>query len=470
MLEWLHRLFNPRSVAVVGASERAGTVGRAVLENLLATFKGEILPVNYKYDSVLGLRCYRSVRDLPKAPDLAVVAVPAGSTPEVVRDLCGLGTRVSIVVSAGFKETGPEGAKLEAELVSAARSCGMRILGPNCLGVYDPWSGLDTIFNPNDRQAKPGAGGVAFLSQSGALGAAILDWLAEAGIGLSKFVSYGNAADIKEWELVEYLAEDPRTTVIAMYVEGVEDGRRFMESVRKAVARSKPVVVLKGGKTEAGGRAATSHTGSLAGRGEVFASAVRQAGAVTVDGLEELISVLKLFARGMIPKGRRVGIVTNGGGAGVLAVDSVESLGLDLARLAASTTEQLRRVLPPAASTSNPVDILGDAPPERYAAAVEAVANDPNVDSVIVIALMQSPAFDPRKFAELIKGVRGLRGKPVALVAPGGSYTVEHSRELEKELSVPYYRTPEEAVRALKLAVEWYEKYMSMKGTGSFQV
>lgn len=463
-MEKLHKLFNPGSVAVVGASEKVGTVGRAILENLLTTFKGEILPVNYKYDKILGLKCYRSVRDLPKAPDLAVIAVPASSTPKVVRDLCSLGVKFSIVISAGFKETGPDGARLEDELVSAARSCGMRILGPNCLGVYDPWSGLDTIFNPNDRQAKPGAGGVAFLSQSGALGAAILDWLAEAGIGLSKFVSYGNAADIKEWELVEYLAEDPRTTVIALYVEGVEDGRKFMESVRRAVARGKPVVVLKGGKTESGVKAVASHTGSLAGRGEVFSSAVRQAGAVAVDSLGDLINVLKLFARGEIPRGRRVGIVTNGGGAGVLSVDAVESVGLSLAKLEASTVENLRRALPAAASANNPVDILGDAPPERYVTAIEAVARDPNVDSVIVITLMQSPAFDPKRFAELVKELRSQLRKPVVLVAPGGSYTMNHSKELEKELAIPYYRTPEEAVRALRLAVEWYERYRSIKG------
>jgi len=463
-LEALHKLFNPESVAVIGASEKEGTVGRAILENLLATFKGEILPVNYKYDYVLGLKCYRRVADLPRAPDLAVVAVPATSTPGVIRDLCNLGTRVSIVISAGFREVGPEGAKLEVELVKAARSCGMRVVGPNCLGVYDPWNGLDTIFNPNDRQSKPRAGGVAFLSQSGALGAAILDWLAEAGIGLSKFVSYGNAADVKEWELVEYLANDSRTAVIALYVEGVEDGRRFMASIRKAVAMGKPVVLLKGGRTEAGSSAASSHTGSLAGRAEIFISAARQAGAIVVDNLGELINVLKVLTWGGPPKGRRVGIVTNGGGAGVLAADSVELAGLSLAPLTEGTLEYLRGALPPASSIKNPVDILGDAPPERYAVAVEAVAEDPNVDSVVIITLMQSPAFDPRRFIELMRGIKEKVRKPMVLVAPGGGYTVKHSREVERELAIPYFRTSEEAVKALKLATEWYERYKSVEG------
>ncbi len=457
-------MFNPEIVAVIGASDKEGTVGRAILENLIATFRGEILPVNYKYDYVLGLKCYRKVADLPRAPDLAVVAVPATSTPEVIRDLCSLGTRVSIVVSAGFREVGPEGAKLEVELINAARSCGMRVVGPNCLGVYDPWSGLDTIFNPNDRQSKPRAGSVAFLSQSGALGAAILDWLAEAGIGLSKFVSYGNAADVKEWELVEYLASDSRTAAIALYVEGVEDGRRFMASIRKAVATGKPVVLLKGGRTEAGSSAASSHTGSLAGKAEVFVSAARQAGAIVVDNLGELINVLKVLTWGGPPRGRRVGIVTNGGGAGVLAADSVELAGLNLAPLTEGTLEHLRRALPPAASIKNPVDILGDAHPERYAVAIETVVKDPNVDSVVIITLMQSPAFDPRKFIELLRGIKEKVGKPMVLVAPGGSYTVKHSREVERELAIPYFKTAEEAVRALKLATEWYERYRSTEG------
>ncbi|MCX8208125.1 MAG: CoA-binding protein [Sulfolobales archaeon] len=455
----LEVMFKPRSIAVIGASEKPGTVGRAVIENLLNSFKGDIYPVNQKYDLVFGLKCYKSVRELPKTPDLAVVAVPARSTPELARGLCEIGVRVSIVVSAGFKEVGAEGAKLESELVSAARSCGMRILGPNCLGIYDAWSGVDTIFNPGDRQSKPGPGTIALLSQSGALGAAILDWLAESEIGMSKFVSYGNAADIKEWELVEYLVEDPQTKVIALYVEGVEDGRRFVGSLRKAIAAGKPVVVLKGGRTQSGVRAVTSHTGALTTSSDVFISAVKQAGAIVVENLSEFVGLLKVLEWSGPPRGRKVAVVTNGGGMGVLAADEVESKGMALAPLSAESIEKLKKTLPPAASPNNPIDILGDAPPERYRAAMEIALSDSEVDLVLVITLMQSPAFDPLKFIELVRDVRSQSLKPIVLVAPGGGYTIKYAKIIERELRVPCFKSPEEAVRVLKLAGEWYEKY-----------
>ncbi|MEM1681562.1 MAG: CoA-binding protein [Sulfolobales archaeon] len=460
---YLERLFKPKSIAVIGASEKHGTVGRAIMENLLGKFRGEIYPVNVKYETVFSLKCYKGVNELPKSPDLAVVAIPAASTPKAIEELCKLGVRVSIVVSAGFKEVGEEGARLEVELVRKARTCGMRVLGPNCLGVYDAWTGVDTIFNPSDRQSKPSPGSVAFLSQSGALGAALLDWLAEAGIGMSKFVSYGNAADIKEWELIEYLARDETTRIISLYVEGVEDGREFLNSLRKAVMAGKPVVVLKGGRTPTGVKAAVSHTGALSSSAEVFLQAVKQAGAIAVDSISDMVGVLKLLEWFEPPKGRSIAIVTNGGGAGVLAVDAVEAEGLKMAVLSKETIESLRRALPSAASTLNPIDILGDAPPERYRVAIDLVVNDINVDSVLIITLMQSPAFDPHKFVELLLDIRNKTTKPMVLVAPGGEYTEKHARIVEKKLRVPYFKSPEEAVKALKLCAEWFEK--KMKGT-----
>ncbi len=452
------KFFGPRSIAVVGASERPGTIGRAIMVNLLEAFGGEVYPVNVKYETVFGLRCYKSIRELPKAPDLAVIAVPAASTPRIVEELCELGVGFAIVISAGFKEVGEEGARLERELVERARACGMRILGPNCLGVYDAWNRVNTIFNPVDRQSMPGPGPVAFISQSGALGAALLDWLAEAGIGMSKFVSYGNAADVKEWELIEYLAQDEKTRIIAAYVEGVEDGRRFVESLRMARAAGKPVIVLKGGRTQSGTRAAVSHTGAMISSPGIFLSAARQAGAIVAESVSELVNVLKLLEWCGPPKGRRLAIVTNGGGAGVLAADAAEAEGLSLATLSEETVEHLKRALPPAASPHNPVDVLGDAPPERYREAVDAVLGDAGVDSVVVITLMQSPAFDPPKFIDLMRDVRARASKPIVLVAPGGEYAVRHSRSIERELRVPCFRSPEEAVRTLRLAAEWYER------------
>jgi len=455
---YIEKLFNPGTIAVIGASEKQGTVGRAIMENLLRGFRGEVYPVNVKYETVLGLKCYKGIDELPKTPDLAVVAIPAASTLKVVEELCKLGVRVSIVVSAGFKEIGEDGARLEIELVKRARTCGMRILGPNCLGVYDAWTGVDTIFNPGDRQSKPTPGSVAFLSQSGALGAALLDWLSEAGIGMSKFVSYGNAADIKEWELIEYLAYDGETRIISLYVEGVDNGREFLNSLRKAAAAGKPVVILKGGRTPSGVRAVVSHTGALSSPSEVFLYAVRQAGAIVVDSVSEMVGVLKLFEWFEPPKGRGIAIVTNGGGAGVLAVDATEAEGLRIANLSKETIESLRRALPSAASPLNPVDLLGDAPPERYRAAIDLVINDINVDSVLIITLMQSPAFDPHKFVEQLQDIRSRTTKPMVLVAPGGEYTERHAKIIERKLRIPYFKSPEEAVKALRLSIEWFEK------------
>ncbi len=451
----LEMFFNPSSVAVVGASEKPGTVGRAIMQNLLTRFKGSIYPVNIKYEKVFGIRCYKSVLEIEGNVDLAVIAVPAKFTPNIIRDCGEKGVSAAIVISAGFKETGEEGVRLEEELVAVARKHGVRVLGPNCLGVYDAHTGLDTIFNPNDRQAKPGPGNVAFISQSGALGAAILDWLSEAGVGMSKFVSYGNAADVKEWELIEYLADDDKTKVIIAYIEGVEEGIRFLRSIRKAVARHKPVVVLKAGKSSKGLRAVASHTGSLAGRYEVYESALKQYGALVVKELNELIVAAKALSWLPVPKGEKIAIVTNGGGAGVLATDATELLGLTLAELSPETKNKLRIKLPSAASVENPVDVLGDAPPERYEAAIEEVLSDENVDAVLVIGIMQSPAFDPEGVLRVLKNCISKYNKPIVVAAPGGEYTADKLRRIEQEVRIPTFKTPEEAVNALWYVVRW---------------
>ncbi|MCD6341196.1 MAG: CoA-binding protein, partial [Desulfurococcales archaeon] len=311
------------------------------------------------------------------------------------------------------------------------------------------------IFNPDDRQAKPSPGNVAFISQSGALGAAVLDWLSEAGVGMSKFVSYGNAADIKEWELIDYLADDEKTKVITAYIEGVEEGVKFLQSIRKAVSKRKPVIVLKAGKSSKGLRAVASHTGSLAGRYEVYESALKQYGALVVKELNELIVAAKALSWLPVPKGERIAIVTNGGGAGVLATDAIELLGLTLAELGEDTKSKLRSKLPPAASVENPVDVLGDAPPERYEVAIEEVLRDKNVDAVLVIGIMQSPAFDPEGVLKVLRNCVSKYDKPIVVAAPGGEYTVDKLRRIEREVKIPTFRTPEEAVKALWYVVRW---------------
>ncbi len=461
--EVFSKFFSPKSIAVIGASIKRGTVGRAIMENLKERFKGRVYPVNVKYDEVLGLKCYKSVLEIPETPDLVVVAVPARVVPSVLEECGRKGVRAAIVISAGFKEVGEEGAKREEELVKVARKWSMRIIGPNCLGVYDAHSGLDTIFNPNDRQAKPGPGSVALISQSGALGAAILDWLAEAGVGMSKFVSYGNAADVQEWELIEYLAEDPATKVIMAYIEGVSDGRKFLNALRKATEKGKPVIVLKAGKSEKGMKAVASHTGSLAGQYAVYEAAIKQFGGLLVNELNELVVAAKTLSWLPAPSGDRIAIVTNGGGAGVLATDAVELLGLRMAELSEQTKARLKESLPPAAAVNNPVDVLGDAPPERYKVALEAVLRDENVDAVLLISIMQSPAYDPRGVLEAAKELVGKYGKPVVMAAPGGKYTLDKLRMFEYEARIPSFRTPEEAARALSYMVAWARVCQRMK-------
>ncbi len=455
--------FKPRSVAVLGASIVEGTIGRAIMDNLVSKFKGAIYPVNPKYDVVSGLKAYKSCSELPETPDLIVVAVPAKIVPQVLDECGSRGVKAAIVISAGFKEVGEEGEKLEKMLVSVARERGIRVIGPNCLGVYDAYSRLNTIFNPPDRQKVPPPGNVAFLSQSGALGAALLDWLAEYNIGMSKFISYGNAADVKEWELLEYLIEDPETKVIMMYIEGVEDGKNLLKVVRKATVAGKPVIVLKAGKSEKGIRAVSSHTGSLAGSYKVYEAGLTQNGALVVNELDEFVLAAKALSWLPAPRGNKVAIVTNGGGAGVLTTDAVELLGLRLVELSEETKKYLRSKLPPAASLNNPVDILGDAPPERYEVAMEAVMKDENVDLVIVIGIMQSPAFKPLEVLESMKRLVKEYEKPIVFVAPGGEYTVNNLKKIEFEARIPTFKSPEEAAKAYYFLTTWYKNHEILK-------
>ena len=450
----LRHFFEARSIAVIGASEKPGTIGRAIMTNLLERFKGKIYPVNIKYDQVFGLKCFKSVLEIPDEVDLAVIAVPAKVVPKVADDCGKKGVKTLLVISAGFKEVGPEGAELERRLVEVVRKYGMRMIGPNCLGIYDAHTGLDTIFNPSEKQLKPKPGVIAFISQSGALGAAILDWMGLAGIGMSKFISYGNAADVKEYELIEYLAEDPKTKVITAYIEGVEDGRKLMSAVSKAVRLGKPVVVLKAGKTERGAKAASSHTGALAGAYKIYEAGLKQAGAIIVDDLYELFIALKALSLSKPPKGKGVAIVTNGGGAGVLATDSIELLGLEVANLSRETIDELRKVLPPAASPYNPVDVLGDAPASRYEEALRIVSKDPNVHSILVIALLQAPALDGDELVNTVREFSKSVDKPIVMSFPGGAYAEKYMKIME-EAGIPSFKTVMEAVKAIKYLYEF---------------
>lgn len=440
----LEGLLRPRSVAVVGASREPGKVGRYVLDNLLAGgFPGPVYPVNPTADEVAGLRAYPSVLDLPETPDLAVVAVPSPAAAEVLRQCGTLGVPAAVVISAGFKETGPEGAALERELVAAAAEGGVRLLGPNCLGVVCAPCRLNASFAP----AAPPAGDIAFMSQSGALGTAILDWASGEGFGLSYFVSLGNKADISEADLMTAWETDDDAKVVVAYLESVAHGPRFVEAATRLSA-AKPLVALKSGRSDAGARAVSSHTGSLAGSEQAYDAAFRKAGIVRADGVEDLFDLAVAFSRQPLPRGRGVAVLTNAGGPAILATDACDALGVPMAALERETIEGLRAFLPPAAALYNPVDILGDARADRYEAAARLLYDDPNVHALLLLLTPQAmtQAVDT---AAAVAAIASAAGKTTLGCLMGGD-AVRPAREALREAGVPVFAFPERAVRTLQ--------------------
>ena len=435
-------LLAPSSVALVGATEREGALGRLVWQNLAAGgLRGALTPVNPKHPQVFGQRCYARLRDLPKAPDLAVLVTPAQTIPTLLEEAGAAGVRAAVVLSSGFGETGDAGRALQAEALAAARKHGLRLLGPNCLGLMRTDAGLNATFSPVT--ALPGR--LALLSQSGAICTAILDWAKPSGVGFSSVVSLGAAADVDFGELLDFLVADPATDAVLMYVEGIRDARRFVSALRTA-ARAKPVVVLKVGRHASGTRAAASHTGALTGSDAVFDAALRRGGTVRVRTYTQLFAAARLLATGRAAAGERLAIITNGGGPGVMAADSAVDNGVPLATLSKETVELLNGKLSPQWSRRNPVDIVGDAPPQRFADATSAVLADPGVDALLV---MYSPvAVTPPEAAAhaVAEAVRGSR-KPV-IAAWLGDISPTRTRSYLEERGLPNFYTPENAVEA----------------------
>ncbi|NOZ89163.1 MAG: hypothetical protein GXO15_04475, partial [Crenarchaeota archaeon] len=461
--------FEPRGIAVVGASRTPGKVGYVITLNLKRSFPGPVYPVNPRAREVLGLPAYPSLLDVPDPVDLAVVAVPARVVPRVAEEAGRRGLRGLVVISAGFREVGGEGVELERRLVEVARRYGLRVVGPNCVGVYSPPSGVNTTFFDPRRQGFPGPGPVAFLSQSGALGAALLDWAAARGIGVSRFVSLGNKADVDEADLLAYLRGDPWTRVVALYIEGLQpgEGGRFRGALEEFTLY-KPVVALKAGRSEAGARAAASHTGSLAGSYRVYEAVFRQTGVVPASTTEELFSVSLGLALQPPMRGRRVGIVTVGGGSGVLASDELVELGLEVPRLSGETQARLRRVLLPIASPRNPVDVTGSAVDEHLLESVRILWESGEVDAIMVIPYFNVAGVTdefPRKLAGLLEELR--RGSetplPVVGVVTGGGYSWRLAREMESLAGVPVYPTETLAARALA-ALHRYGRWLEKRG------
>jgi acetyltransferase len=437
----LDALFAPESVAVIGATEAAGSVGCAVLENL-ASFPGPVFPVNPRRERVLGRPAYPSISAVPRAVELAVIVTPAATVPRIVGECAEAGVKCAVIISAGFKECGSEGVALEREIL--ARRGAMRIVGPNCLGLMIPALSFNATFATT--LARPGS--VAFLSQSGALCTAILDWSLRENVGFSAFVSIGSMLDVGWGDLIDYLGDDPQTKSIVCYMESVGDARAFLSAAR-AVAFTKPIIVIKVGRTAAAARAAASHTGTLTGSDDVLDAAFRRAGVLRVETIEELFDMAEVLAKQPRPRGPRLAIVTNAGGPGALATDMLVSSGGQIAPLSSETIDALNNLLPPEWSHGNPVDLLGAADADCYARAVEILSRDANTDGLLVVLTPQAMT-DPNGTAERLAAVAKSSAKPVLASWMGGS-SLDGARATLNRAGIPTYDYPDEAARAFAL-------------------
>lgn len=440
---YLTSLFAPDSVAVFGASDRKNSVGEVVLRNLLSSdYKGAIYPINPKHKKIQGKAAYASLAELNQPVELAVVATPAKTIPAIVESCGEHGVKMMLIMSAGFRETGPEGLRLEQEVTQLAKRYGIRLMGPNCLGIIRPSKQLNITFGHNNAKK----GNLAFVSQSGAICTAILDWAEMNGIGFSAVVSTGIAADLDFGDYLDYLVSDPETSSILLYIEGIKDARRFMSSLRMA-ARMKPVIALKVGRHSAGAAASMSHTGALVGSDETFSAALSRSGVLRVCSISQLFSAAKALSSSRYRgAAERLVIITNGGGPGVMAADRATDLKIELSELTKPTVEALNQVLPSVWSHSNPVDVIGDATPERYQQAVEICLKDPNVDGAIVILTPQAMT-EPTNVAKAVIETAKHSQKPVLTSWMGGNQ-IEEARELFSNARIPSFRTLENAVDA----------------------
>jgi acetyltransferase len=457
-------IFQPKSVAVIGATEREGSVGRTILWNLMTNaFGGTIYPVNLKRNSILGIKAYRTVSEIPDMLDLAVIVTPAHTVPAIVQECADAGVRGVIIISAGFKERGPDGAALEQEILTIARKSKIRVVGPNCLGVMNPTSGLNATF----AAAMARSGSVGFISQSGALCASVLDWSFRENVGFSAFVSIGSMLDVDWGDLIYYLGDDPRTKSIVIYMETVGNARSFLSAARE-VALTKPIIVIKPGRTAAAAKAAASHTGSLVGSDEVLAAAFRRSGVLRVDSIDDLFNMAEVLAKQPRPMGPRLTIVTNAGGPGVLATDALISNRGELTDLTAETMARLDEILPAHWSHNNPVDILGDADAERYQQAINIINEDPNSDGMLVILTPQAMT-EPTQTAQLLKEKYGRPpgyafGKPVLASWMGGA-DVTGGQSILNQANIPTFDYPDTAARVFQYMWRYQKRLESLYET-----
>lgn len=458
-------LFNPRGVAVIGASSTPGKVGFDVMRNLInGKFPGRLYPVNTNYNQLFGYKCYTDVKDIDGPLDLAVFMIPPKFIPGVMEDLGKRGCDTAIVISAGFKEVGAEGAAMERAMLEVAARYGMRILGPNCLGAINNSARLNASFSAG----MPPEGNIGFISQSGALGTAILDWSYASNVGFSRFVSLGNKCDIDEVDMLEAMGKDKSTDVIVGYIEGTNRGREFMDTVLK-ITKKKPVILIKSGTSEAGARAASSHTGSIAGSEAAFEAAFKQSGIIRAYSVQDLFDYAAAFSSQPLPQGNKIAILTNAGGPGIMAADAVGDSRVEIARLSKETIEKLKEKLPPAAGFNNPVDVIGDADAKRYADGLEILLQDPGVHGVAVILTPQGMT-QVEETAKAMAYASLVSNKPIMGAFMGEESVSSGVHQLQKS-RIPVYGFPERAVRVfarLSEYADWKRKPSEKPATARY--
>jgi len=443
----LDKFFNPNSIAVIGASRTPGKLGYTILENLKYSFKEKLYPINPNSGEILGLTTYSSVLDVEEPIDLGIIVVPAEIVKNVLLECKKKKINFIIIISSGFSEIGEK--ERELKLKNIFKRSKMRVIGPNCIGVYK--KDLDMIFFPRNRLKRPTSGSISFITQSGAFGSILLDIMANEGVGVSKFISIGNKIDVDEIDLINYLERDLNTRCIAIYLESISNGKEFIRTAKRVV-KKKPIVVFKAGKTEKGTEAVASHTGALAGSAKIYSAAFKQAGIIEAESSEEIFDFAKALSNQPVLKNNKIAIVTDGGGFGIVATDAAINYGLELPPFEDSSVKALKKILPKYGIPKNPVDLTGDATVERYQKALKIVLNDKNISGVVCIALMQLPTLTD-EIVDVLRDCKAF-GKPITVCSAGGEYVLERNRKLEA-LGIPVYPTPERAVKALSILYKY---------------
>ncbi|TRO46058.1 CoA-binding protein [Candidatus Bathyarchaeota archaeon] len=467
----LNAFFNPCSAAIIGATKKVDKAGNVIFKNFAynktrGVFKGEIYPVNPNEESILGFKCYPSITEIPGKLDLIVIVVPAKVVPTIMEDAVVKKVKTAIIITSGFKEIGKM--ELEQQIVATAKKAGIRILGPNCLGVYYQKTGVDTLFLPETKvlttgdeviaTPRPLVGDIAIVTQSGAFGVAALDFLAGRQIGISKFVSFGNKSDVTEAEMMHYLLYDNETKVILLYVEDIKHGRKFIR-IAKEVTMKKPIVALKAGRSVAGARAAASHTGAIAGSDKIYDAAFEQTGVIRATDMEEFFDMGKALAMQPPALGNNIGILTDAGGPGIMAVDECESGGLSVNRFSEETLQKFQKlkdegVLPKFAATSNPVDLTGSVTDDMFEVAADLIFQDPAVKGIILLGLHHLPALR-EKYIDSVAQVSSIYTKPIVMCDIGETEMALYTRFRFDKLGIPSFPSPEDAARAMKALVNY---------------